>query len=114
MLVQPGFAVSVPPTAFPTAAIFVNEMEPKFESGICRQLSALSQADGASAIHSAELRSGVAYGSFVVKVVWRVRFLTWSSIVGPARTFTEVVIVSPAWMISLIVTESAGTSSYQA
>ena len=37
VLVQPGFAVSVPPTLFPIAAIFVNETEPKFESGIWLQ-----------------------------------------------------------------------------
>ena len=36
VVVQPGFAVSVPPILLPSAAIFVKEIEPKFESGIGR------------------------------------------------------------------------------
>ena len=37
VVVQPGFAVSVPPMPLPSAASFVKEIEPKFDSGIGRQ-----------------------------------------------------------------------------
>src|SRR5262245_53459311 len=63
----------VPPFPFPRAATFVNETDEKFASGTGVHRSWL-QRDGASAIHSAEVRSGFANGTFFVNVVLRVRF----------------------------------------
>ena len=54
-------------------------------------------------------------GCLVVKTVPRVRFFTWSTIVVPPTTFTDVVITSPGKIFRLVtVTDGLGTSSYQA
>ena len=72
-------------------------------------------ADGASAIHSADVRSGFANVSFFVNDVLRVRFFTCTSTVSAATTFTDVVITSPGSTFRfLTVTDASGTSSYQA
>jgi len=72
---HPG-PVSVPPCLFPSAAIFENVTEPKFVSGTVRQKPATVHSDGASAIHSADVRSGDAICRCLVKNVCRVRFFT--------------------------------------
>ena len=56
-VVQAG-SVSVPGWPFPIVAIFEKATEPKFASGTGRH-EKLEHDDGASAIHSAEVRSGV-------------------------------------------------------
>jgi hypothetical protein len=75
VVVQPGFAVNVPPAPLPIAAILVKSTVPKSDSGSVVHLNEL-HVEGASAIHSAEVRSGFANVSFFVNDVWRVRFFT--------------------------------------
>jgi hypothetical protein len=52
----------------------VKNSEPKFESGSCAHRPAEVHADGASATHSAEERSGADIRSVFVNVVFLVRF----------------------------------------
>ena len=78
-----------------------------------RQRPKVSQTDGASAIHSAEDTSGAAIVRTFVKLVLRVRFLTCTVTFVPF-TLTAAESLLPANTFSLIGTEPAGTSSYQA
>src|SRR5439155_23754816 len=109
---HPG-PVSLPPWLFPSAAIFVNVTEPKFVSGTVRQKPATVHSDGASAIHSAEVRSGDAICRCLVKNVCRVRFFT-CTVTSVPFTSTVDVSLSPAKIFSFSVTDVAGTSSYHA
>ena len=87
--------------------------EPKFVSGTVRQKPVTVHSDGASAIHSADDRSGVAIWRCLLKNVCRVRFFTCTSTSVPLMSTVEV-ILSPGKIFSLSVTEAAGTSSYHA
>jgi energy-coupling factor transporter transmembrane protein EcfT len=78
-----------------------------------RQKPEIVHSDGASAIHSAEVRSGSDIFRCFVKAVCRVRFFTCTSTSVPFTTTLEV-IVSPGRTFSVTVTDVAGTSSYQA
>ena len=71
------------------------------------------QAEGASAIHSAEVVSGAAMWRTRLKVVLRVR-LRMATVTWAPETVTEALIRSPGVTTSSIGFESAGTSSYQA
>ena len=73
----------------------------------------MSQADGASAIHSAEDTSGAAIVRVFVKLVFRVRFSNVSVTFVPF-TFTDADTLFPGESLSLIGTDVAGTSSYHA
>src|SRR5579864_1201294 len=59
--------LSVPPAPLPVAAIFENVIEPKLVSGTVRQPPKELHSDGASAIHSAEVKSGDAIARCLVK-----------------------------------------------
>src|SRR5262249_20783476 len=63
---QPG-PESVPPWPFPSAAIFENVTDPKFVSGTVRHNPVAVHSEGASVIHSAEVRSGFCIGRCLVK-----------------------------------------------
>ena len=102
----------VPAWPSPVAAACKNVTEPKFVRGRVRQRPDLPQTDGASAIHSAEERSGSASTVRCVKRVCRVRFVIWRMTSVP-RTSTAPVIVSPGATFRRIVTGGAGTISYQ-
>jgi hypothetical protein len=103
----------VPGWALPIAALLRMETLPKFASDRTRQFPEEVQTEGASWIHSADERSGLAAVSSFVKTVCRVRFLSWISTEDPF-TFTDAVIVFPGATLSLTLIEGAGTSSYQA
>jgi hypothetical protein len=105
-LIVPGWLLAID-------AARVNVTVPKFASGTIVHRPPEVHADGASAIHSAELRSGAATCSAFVKLVLRVRFLIWTSTVVPL-TFTDVVIWSPALTFSGTSTADAGRISYHA
>ena len=97
-----------------SAATFVNVTEPKLASGICRQYPFDEHSDGASAIHSAEVRSGLASVTRFEKTAFRVRFFSQSSTSFPSMT-TEAVMTSPGLIFRfLTVIDGSGTSSYQA
>src|SRR5579884_1106719 len=105
-------AVSVPATRLPTAAIREKVTAPKSARGSGRQDAA--QSDGASAIHSAELRSsGPAGVTRSVTSALRVRFRSWRTRPVPT-TLTDAVTRSPGRTGSASFTLGPGTSSYQA
>src|SRR5438067_5289305 len=84
----------VPLWSLSTAAMFVNDTEPKFAS---RGVSQPTPQPGASTIHSAEDRSGVLTNCRIVKRRPRVRFVIVNAIsVAALFTTTVAVIVSPA------------------
>ena len=103
--VQVG-SVSVPGWAFPIVAIREKPTLPKFASGTGVQEN-LAHDDGASAIHSAEVRSIPLVVTRLVNTVPRVRFLICSRTVLPL-TFTDVVIVSPGLILNLRLTGRLG------
>jgi hypothetical protein len=59
----------VPVCAFAVVEARVKDSEPKFESGSCSHRPAELHAEGASATHSADERSGAAICKVFVKVV---------------------------------------------
>ena len=71
-------SVIVPAWPSAVAAARVNETEPKFASGSVRQPPGDKHEDGASAIHSAEVRSGCATVTRRVTRTRRVVFVSWS------------------------------------
>ena len=104
----------VPGWPFAIAAMRMNGIDPKFASGRALQrVSSESQVEGASAIHSAEVKSWGRSGSSFVKFVFRVRSFTCRS-TPVGTTFTDAEIRSPGRIFNFTVTEAAGTSSYQA
>ena len=102
----------VPTWPFPVTDDAVKRTVPKFVSGSGRQSPRPQHEDGASAIHSAEVRSGEVIVRFRVKNVRRVLFAIRIDTVFPV-TATLAVNESPGASVSLIVTGAAGTSSYQ-
>ena len=95
----------------PIAVAPSNATVPKFASGSVWQ-PPTPQVDGASAIHSADERSGADIRNRFPKAVWRVRFLIL--IVTILRlTATAAAILSPGLTRSFTVTGGAGSSSYQ-
>ena len=81
-------------------------------SASCGQNPLSEHWDGASAIHSAELRSGAAIVRWRVKTTCRVRSFTCTSTSVPLITTVDAM-TSPGWIFTFRLTESAGTSSYQ-
>jgi len=82
-------------------------------SGSGRHRPVRSQAEGASAIHSAADTSGAAIRSFFVNSVCLVMLRNRIETVLPV-TVTLAEIVSPARIFNLMGTGAAGTSSYHA
>src|SRR5262249_24330711 len=103
----------VPACALSVAADRMNDTEPKFASGSGLQRPADVHVDGASAIHSAEVRSGAATVTRLVARVCRVLVVSWSVTWVP-WTRTAAVIRSPGWILSRSGVDGAGTISYQA
>jgi len=93
------------------ASAFVNPTLPKFVRVTVRQRPYPSHADGASAIHSAEVTSGEGMESVFVNDVLRVRFLIVSVTFVPP-TMTDAQSLLPGVTLSLTGTDAAGTSSY--
>ena len=102
----------MPACPSPVAAAPVKETAPNWVSGRVRQPPAGSQAEGVSAIHSAEERSGSATGTRLVKRTRRVLFVTWRITCVP-ETSTAAVMRSPGATLTRIGTAGAGTISYQ-
>src|SRR5436190_2303882 len=89
-----------------------NVTVPKFARCSTRQSPALHD-EGASAIHSADERSGVAILSFLEKYLPLVRFRIVTVTLLP-MTVTVAEIVSPGRIVRFTSTGPAGTSSYHA
>src|SRR5262249_41755183 len=88
-------------------------IDPKFASGRTRQRPELVHVDGASATHSAEVRSGAAIVSFLFTTVCRVRFRMRMRTVLPVIV-TAAEIRSPGAIAIFRKTGAAGKTSYQA
>jgi hypothetical protein len=101
----------VPACPVTVANACVKETVPKFASGNGVQSPLESQDEGASAIHSADDKSGVAMRNFLMKFVRRVRFLIWSDTWVPL-TLTDAVTTFPGKILYFTLTLGAGTSSY--
>jgi hypothetical protein len=94
------------------ALALTNVTVPKFARGSGTQKPLRVQAEGASAIHSADETSGDFMVSFFVKTLSRVKLRIWTVTLRP-ETATLATMESPGLIASLIVTGAAGTSSYQ-
>ena len=110
--VQDGSEIN-PEWRKPVAAAWRKSTEPKFASGNVVQRPEPLHADGASATHSAEDRSGAAIFSFLFTTVWSVRLRSRIETVLPL-TVTAAETVSPGLTASLSVTGGAGRISYHA
>ena len=107
-------SVIVPRRPSVTAPIFVNATEPKLARLTVRHPDR-SQVAGASAIHSADERSGELTASAFEKLTPVVVFaIRNSTLVRAAFTLTEALRVSPASILSFRKTPGLGGMSYQA